>query len=341
VVPVSLQADIDVTLGSLHLRANIAARPGEVVAVLGPNAAGKSTLLRVLAGLVPLDAGHIELDGRVLDDVPPESRSVGLVFQDELLFPHLNVRDNVAYGVRRNGREVADRLLAEHGMSDLAGRRLEELSGGQAQRVALLRALATEPALLLLDEPLAALDAQTRPSVRRDLRRALAHFDGVRIIVTHDPVDAFALADRIVILEHGEVTDDATPAEIAARPRTDYAAELVGTNLVRGTASGDIVTTDAGATLVTATSADGPVLAVIAPSAVSLHAHKPDGSPRNVWEGTVRHLDPRVGRVHVHVDGPVPLVADVTPAAVTALSLTPGATVWMAVKATEIAVHPV
>jgi molybdate transport system ATP-binding protein len=337
----TLRADIDATLGELHLVASITANPGEVVAVLGPNAAGKSTLLRVLAGLVPLDAGRIELDGRRLDDVPPEARSVGLVFQDGLLFPHLDVRDNVAYGVGRDGRAVAGRLLAEHGMSELADRRVHELSGGQAQRVALLRALATKPALLLLDEPLAALDAQTRPMVRRDIRQALAGFGGVRIIVTHDPVDAFALADRILILENGEVTDDATPAEIAARPRTDYAAELVGTNLLRGTAAAEVVTTDSGASLVTATSADGPVLAVIAPSAVSLHAHRPEGSPRNVWEGRVTHLDPRVGRVHVHVEAPVPLVADVTPAAVAALSLSPGSTVWVAVKATEIAVHPV
>jgi molybdate transport system ATP-binding protein len=346
----SLQAALAVDLGDLALDVSLTAAPGEVVAVLGPNAAGKSTVLRCLAGLLPIRQGRIELDGRVLDEpstatfVPPENRSIGVMFQDDLLFPHLDVRDNIAYGVagtRRAARSAAQQLLDAHGLSELAGARVDALSGGQAQRVALLRALAARPSLLLLDEPLAALDAQTRAAVRRELRETLAEFDGVRILVTHDPVDAFALADRLVILEDGSITDEGTPADIAARPRTEYAAELVGTNLVRGTAAGNEVTTGSGGRLVTATHALGPVLVVIAPAAVSLHGHRPDGSPRNVWEGTVTHLDRRVDRVHVHVDGPVPLVADVTPAAVEALALSPGTPIWVAVKATELAVHPV
>ena len=346
----SLRAEIGVTVGDLSLDLSLGADPGEVVAVVGPNAAGKSTLLRTLAGLVPLQRGRIELDGRVLDEpsagafVPPEQRSVGLVFQDHLLFPHLDARDNVAYGIpgeRRAARAAADALLDQHRLGYLAGVRPGRLSGGQAQRVALVRTLATEPSLLLLDEPLAALDAQTRALVRRDLRQSLAGFAGVRVLVTHDPVDAFALADRVVILEAGRVTDEGTPAEIAGRPRTDYAAELMGTNLVRGTAGGTTVVTASGAPLVTATTADGPVLAVISPTAVSLHGQHPEGSPRNVWEGRVTHLDRRVDRVHVHVDGPVPLIADVTPAAIDALALADNSPVWVAVKATEIAVYPV
>jgi molybdate transport system ATP-binding protein len=346
----TLDAEIRVTLGDLTLEVSMQADSGEIVAVLGPNAAGKSTLLRALAGLVPLDGGRIELDGRILDEpatgtfVPAERRSVGLVFQDNLLFPHLDVRDNVAFGIRgerRAARAEAGELLERHRLGYVADVRPGRLSGGQAQRVALVRALATEPSLLLLDEPLAALDAPTRALVRRDLRQSLAGFVGVRVLVTHDPVDAFALADRVMILEAGRVTDEGAPAEIAGRPRTDYAAELMGTNLVRGNASASTVLTDGGAALVTATTADGPVLAVIAPSAVSLHAQHPEGSPRNVWAGRVTHLDRRVDRVHVHVDGPVPLVADVTPAAVDALALADGTPVWVAVKATEIAVYPV
>lgn len=346
----SLDAEIGVTVGDLSLEVSMRARPGEVVAVLGPNAAGKSTLLRVLAGLFPLDRGRIQLDGRLLDEpssgtfVPPEQRSVGLVFQDNLLFPHLDVRDNVAFGIpgeRRAARATATALLEQHRLGYVADVRPGRLSGGQAQRVALVRTLATEPSLLLLDEPLAALDAQTRALVRRDLRQSLAGFVGVRVLVTHDPVDAFALADRVVILEAGRITDEGAPAEIAGRPRTEYAADLMGTNLVRGKASGGLVLTDGGATLVTTTAADGPVLAVIAPTAISLHMQHPEGSPRNVWEGRVIHLDRRVDRVHVHVHGPVPLIADVTPASVDALALTDGTRVWVAVKATEIDVYPV
>lgn len=319
----------DATVGTFRLEVHLDVQPGEVVAVLGPNGAGKTTLLRCLAGLV--------------DGPPPEARSVGVVFQDHLLFPHLCARDNVGFGVagsRSRRRAVADEFLDRVGLSARGDARPSELSGGQAQRVALARALAREPDLLLLDEPLAALDARTRNEIRRELHRHLVDFPGIAILVTHDPVDAFALADRIVVLEDGRVTHDGAPAEVAARPRTDYVAELLGTNLVRGVASGGVITTATGR-LLAATDEDGPVLAVVPPSAVSLHRGHPEGSPRNVWEGRVTDIDRLVDRVHVRVDGQVPIVAAVTPAAIDDLVLTPGSAVWVAIKATEIAVHPV
>lgn len=331
----TLDAHVEVTVGELHLDVALTAEAGEVVAVLGPNGAGKSTLLRALAGLV--DGGQVVLDGSSLDGLPPEQRPIGVVFQDYLLFPHLSVLDNVAFGATR---AAAEHWLARVGLADRAGARPSELSGGQAQRVALARALATDPALLLLDEPLAALDVRTRSEIRRDLHHHLLDFPGVTLLITHDPVDAFALADRIVVLEAGRVTQAGTPAEVAARPRSDYVAELVGTNLVRGDCAGSVVTT-AGGALVAATTATGPVLAVVPPAGVALHRHHPEGSPRNVWSGTVTAVDRLVDRVHVHVDGPVPLVAAVTPAAVDELGLLVGGDVWLSVKATEIGVYPV
>ena len=246
-----LRAEVDVRLPDLHLQLDLRVDDGEVVALLGPNGAGKTTALRAIAGLRPLDAGRIELDGRVLDEpaagtfVPPEQRSVGVVFQDHLLFPHLTALENVAFGLRARGvrrreaRAAAQAWLDRMGLADVAGARPRTLSGGEAQRVALARALAVEPRLLLLDEPLAALDAGTRVRVRADLRRHLAAFPGGRLLVTHDPLDAIVLADRLVILERGRVTQTGTPAEVTARPASRYVAQLVGINLLFGTAAGE------------------------------------------------------------------------------------------------------
>jgi molybdate transport system ATP-binding protein len=214
------------------------------------------------------------------------------------------------------------------------------LSGGQAQRVALARALISEPRLLLLDEPLAALDATTRASTRRDLRRHLADYDGVRVIVTHDPIDAAALADRLVVLESGRVVQTGTSAEISAHPRSPYVADLVGVNLLRGRGQQDRVVVSAEAALTVAGAVDGDLLAVIHPRAVTLHREAPEGSARNVWQGRVANVDRETDRVRVEVSGPVPIVAEITHGALDDLGLTDGSPVWVSVKATEIAVFP-
>jgi len=347
-----LQVDVALRLGSLELEVQLEASPGEIVAVLGPNAAGKTTLLRALAGLVPISQGKVMLDDVVFDDMtrgihlPPERRPIGVVFQDYLLFPHLTALENVAFGLRARGMSAGDARtraaswLERLGVGDCAEARPRALSGGQAQRVALARALAIDPRLLLLDEPLAALDASARSEVRRDLKRHLASFAGIRIVITHDPLEAIALADRLVIIERGRVVQTGTAADVTKRPRSRYVADLVGVNLLRGVATAGHVALVGGASLQSADGADGEVFAVIHPRAVALHRARPEGSPRNIWRGRASTLDFQGDRVRVGVEGEMPIIAEVTPAAVRELDLAEGSEVWASVKATEITVYP-
>ena len=348
----TLAAAVTVVRGEFQLSLNLEVEAGEVVALVGPNGAGKSTALRAIAGLQPLSGGDVRLDDRCLADVDggvdlaPEQRGIGVVFQDYLLFPHLDARDNVAFGLRARGvprseaRRRAERALGDVGLLEESGHRPAQLSGGQAQRVALARAMVTEPRLLLLDEPLAALDSATRVAVRSDLRHRLAAFPGAAVVVTHDPVDAFVLADRLVVLEGGRVVQQGAPAEVARQPRTPYVAELFGLNLFRGTGNGHSVTLDGGPVATVTGPHEGAVLVAFPPSAVTLSVGEPHTSARNVWRLTVESLEARGDTVRVRLGGPIRVGADVTALAVADLGLVPGATVWAAVKATELAVYP-
>jgi molybdate transport system ATP-binding protein len=348
----SLEAAVQMKLGSLTIDMEFTIEEGEVVALLGPNGAGKTTLLRAIAGLAPFSAGHVQLDGHVLEDaatgayVPTEMRPIGVVFQDYLLFPHLSVLDNVAYGLRsrgtrpRDASEKAAGWLDRVGLSSYARAKPDELSGGQRQRVALARALAPDPRLLLLDEPLAALDVTTRAEVRRDLKRHLASFPGLRMVVTHDPLEAAALADRLVVMETGRLVQTGTPAEVTERPRSQYVADLVGVNLVRGQADQGSVRLPNGSLIASAAAESGDVFAVIHPRAVALHQRRPEGSPRNVWPGRVSGIELMGGRARVRITGDVPVVAEVTPAALRELELEEGGEVWLSFKATDVGVYP-
>jgi molybdate transport system ATP-binding protein len=328
-------------------------RPGELLALLGPNGAGKSTVLRCLAGLAPIDSGRIVIDGDVVDDpaadvfVEPEQRQVGVVFQSYLLFEHMSVLENVAYGLRARStpkaeaRRIASEWLDRVGLAEYAHQRPRVLSGGQAQRAALARALAPHPRLLLLDEPLAALDAGTRSTVRRDLRNHLSTFDGMRVLVTHDPVDAYALADRVAILDGGRLVQVGTFAEVSAHPRSRYVADLVGINLVEGTVTDGVLVTADGASVVIAGAAPGPAFAVIRPASIAIDRERPVGSSiRNVWPGMVAEIDRLGDRVRVRVDGVLPLIAEITVGALDALELRPGDEVLATAKATDIETYP-
>ncbi|MDH6575289.1 ABC transporter ATP-binding protein [Kitasatospora sp. MAP5-34] len=350
--PHALDALLRVDRPAFRLDLALTAAPGEVIALLGPNGAGKSTALRALAGLLPLTTGHLRLDGTTLEDpaaglhTPAENRPVGVVFQDYLLFPHLSALDNVAFGLRCRGlgrkpsRAEALPWLERMGLADHAHTKPGALSGGQAQRVALARALAVRPRLLLLDEPLAALDARTRLDVRAQLRRHLAEFEAVAVLVTHDPLDAMVLADRLVVIEDGQQVQSGTPAEIARHPRTDYIARLVGLNLYQGLADGLTVTLSDGPSLATTDGLTGPVFVAFPPSAVTLHRSRPDSSARNVWELKVSGLDLHGDQVRVDLTGELPLAADLTPAAAADLDLAPGSTVWATVKAAQTHAYP-
>ncbi|WP_307827855.1 ATP-binding cassette domain-containing protein [Nocardioides sp. SYSU D00038] len=329
------------------VRVELAVAPGETVALLGPNGAGKSTVLAVAAGLLRTGASRVVLDGQELTGatfVPPHRRRVALLAQEPLLFPHLDVLENVAFGPRSAGagraaaRDRARHWLAELRVAELAGRRPAAISGGQAQRVAVARALAAEPGLLLLDEPMAALDVAVTPALRQTLARVLA--DRSVLVVTHDVLDALLLADRVVVLEGGRVTEQGRAADVLARPRSGFAASFAGLNLVAGTwRDGAVVGPGArlhGTVGDDAPAEGGEAVAVFRPSAVAVHDEPPGGSPRNALPVTVTEVEPLGDRVRVRAGE---LSADVTPHSAAALDLVPGSRVVFTVKATEVAVH--
>ncbi|QDG64860.1 ABC transporter ATP-binding protein [Pseudarthrobacter sp. NIBRBAC000502772] len=336
---------------------SLAVGPAETVAIMGANGAGKSTLLNVIAGLLHPDSGTAELDGRRLFDLTagrgqwtaPHRRGTALLAQEPLLFPHLSVLENVAFGPRSAGaskqaaRESALRWLAEVEATELQARRPAELSGGQAQRVAVARALAADPGLLLLDEPMAALDIHAAPLLRRLLKRVLA---GRRaIIITHDVLDALMLADRVVILENGRISEEGPTRDILQRPRSRFAAGLAGLNFVAGHLTEHGLRAgalnlyghhDAAAPL----PAGQPGVAVFPPSAVSVFLTEAHGSPRNSFAVTITDLEPHGDGIRVRAGEGGQLSADITPAASVDLGLAPGMQVYFVIKAGAVAIYP-
>jgi len=332
------------------LELEVTAEPGTTLAVVGPNGAGKTTLLRSMAGLLATVTAEVQLGGRDLSPLPPHRRGVGWVPQAGVLFPHLTALDNAAYGLRATGRSrraaraTANEWLHRLDVGHLSDRRSGTLSGGETQRVALARAFAAGPALLLLDEPLSALDATVRSTTRSLLRQHLASYDGVCLLVTHDVVEAVALADRVLVLEGGRLVQDGTPTEVTRSPRSRWVAELFGWNSANGTASAHGVVVGGCFEVVAAdplpAGTEGTAaLACIAPSAVAVHRERPAGSPRNAWSGRVLEVVPSGSRLRVLVvadNGAPDLVAEVTPAAAAELGLVEGVDVWVSVKATEV-----
>ena len=345
----SLRANIILQRGALALEAEFELQAGETVALVGPNGAGKSSILMALAGLLRIERGSIEVDGVRLDGrgakgfVPPEARDMGVVFQDHRLFPHLSVLENTAFGLRSRGtprREacaVAGDWLDRVGVGAYLDAKPGALSGGQAQRVALARALAMNPRVLLLDEPLAAVDASAKRELLRDLRRHLGAFSGLRLVVVHEIGEALALAERVLVLEAGRIVQGGGIRDLVTRPVSAYVADLVGINCFRGICRDGAVALEKGE-LVVASPTNGAVFVTVHPRAVSLFRDRPSGSPRNVWRAPVVGVEPMLDRFRVQVGGSLPIVAEVTGAAVADLGLIEGREVWVAVKATEIVV---
>nr|WP_218880648.1 ATP-binding cassette domain-containing protein [Kineosphaera limosa] len=349
----------DVTFDERDVQVRLDVAGGEVVALLGRNGAGKSTLLQAISGLSVPDEGRVVVGGQTFVDTaagifrPAHTRGLGVLTQDPLLFPHLSVAANVAFGPRSRGRgrraahTSALRWLDALGVADLAARRPGQLSGGQAQRVGLARALAVEPAVLLLDEPLAALDIAVAAQLRPLLRQICREQGRTTLIVTHDLLDVLALADRIAVIEGGRIVEVGTTTQVLAAPRSAFAARLAGVNLVPGLADAGpaVRTADGGRVVGVGDVPDGQhAVAVFAPSAVSVFPEPPTGSPRNIWPAVVTELAPAVagdGAVHLRarVEGVGLIAADVTPAAAAELRLEPGAAVYLAVKAQEVAIH--
>ena len=343
----SIQAEIQAAAGGFSIQAAFDAPTGSCTAVVGPNGAGKTTLIHVLAGLIPLQQGQIVLAGQVVDDpdqaiwVPPDRRPIALHSQHNLLFPHLSVVDNVAFGPRCSGlatrpaRQRAEEWLHKVGLADLANLRPAQLSGGQAQRVGLARAVACEPEVLLLDESLASLDAETRT----DVRHLLADISATRVLITHDPVEARVLADQLLVMEQGRIVQAGTPEAVAADPRNPWTAGLMDVNLLTGHAAGTKVALDCGLALTTATPMTGPVLVTFSPASITLSATQPHTSARNTWEAEVAHIQPESDRVRVLLGAPAPCHVWVTPQAVGELGLSTGTRCWAALKATELTVR--
>lgn len=347
-----LDARIVLDRGEFSLDVELGVEPDQTVAILGPNGAGKSTIVAALAGLLRIGDGEISLGGRMLDSpktkvfVSPEVRGVGVVFQNYLLFERMTVAENVGFGPACSGLASEERerlvssLLQRFELASLGERRAGELSGGEAQRVALARALASEPRLLVLDEPTASLDATARTEVRRRLVDDLASFPGPRLLITHDPLEAFLLADVIYVVEKGRVTQSGTVDEIRLRPKTSYAADLVGSNLVLGFASNGDVDVD-GFVLHTADSAmDGDVVATVHPRAIAVYPSRPEGSPRNTWETTIEVVEHYGDRVRLLTGSPLPLTVEITPDSADSLGLEAGSGIWLSIKATEIVAEP-
>ncbi len=352
--------DMRARLDSRAVDVELSLDDGDVLAVLGANGAGKSTVLSLIAGLLRPDSGRITLGEDVVTDteagvfVRPHARGVAMLAQQALLFPHMSVAANVAYGPRCRGlgrahaRSVAHQWLQTVDAADLADRRPAQLSGGQAQRVAIARALAAEPQVLLLDEPMAALDVTAAPAVRRVLRSVLRDGGRTAVMVTHDLLDALGVANKVIVIDGGRIVERGSVRDVLTTPRSEFAARIAGVNLISGVVrTPGTLTTAWGAEVVGVGEVEpgSAAVALFHPSAVSVHPDHPHGSPRNVVPVTITEMDLIGGSVRVRgadqPDGGTGLAADVTVAAATDLDLAPGRRAYFAVKAHEVQLLPI
>ena len=336
-----LDARVILNRDSLTIDVELQLQHGEVIAVLGPNGAGKTSLLHALLGWLELESGWIMVDGEVIDSpdtdsyVPPQHRPFGMVFQDGLLFPHMSVEKNILFGAGKdfNLKPLAESLQA----NELLAKFPSELSAGERQRAAIARSLAARPKVLFLDEPFSALDIQGKRRGRSLLKEALAIEVSGCLMVTHDLVDAFTLADRVMIIEGGKLTQFDVPDRIRSRPGSEWIADLVGWNYYEGIGEGSVVTLPHGTTIFTAQDdLDGPTSISINPASVSIFRSQPSGSPRNSWLSSIQSIEILGGRARVSLVGEIDICADITITAANELRQLISSEVWVSVKATEV-----
>jgi len=350
-----LRVEARTRLGALDLDLTVEVAPGECLAVAGPSGAGKTSLLRVAAGLLRPEHGLVEagsetwLDTRRGLDLPPERRRCGYLFQEYALFPHLSAWQNVAYPLRGSDRrQRAAALLDRFGMSALADSRPSTLSGGERQRVALARALAREPDVLLLDEPLSALDARTRAGAVRELGALLRDADVPAVLVTHDFAEAAALGDRVAIVDRGRLLQEGSPSDLAAAPQSAFVADFTGAVVLTGTAHGapdglTHVELDGGGAVTSTDRAAGPVAVSVYPWEIAIEpaGEAPHGSTQNRLAAEVLSVTVVGNRVRLGLAGPQPLAAEITRTSADALGLRPGVRVtasWKAAATRVVAV---
>ncbi|MGV1037789.1 MAG: ABC transporter ATP-binding protein [Candidatus Nanopelagicales bacterium] len=342
--------------GTWRLRASLSAKSGETVAVVGPNGSGKTSLLQALAGITPLADGFVTYSNDRWDDPPrgllvrPDVRDAAICFQDARLFPHLSVLDNVAFPGRCSGRsrsesrERATEWIERFGLAGLAGRKPGQLSGGQARRVSLARTLATRASLLLLDEPTASLDGQATVEIRELLREVLSDRQGVAVVVSHDPRDVLGLADQIVVLEDGSVINSGTATQIAAQPGSAYVADLVGANLISGSASGGSFTAESGMAFAAPAQLNGSVLAAIPSRAVRVSVADSPGSAQTPglirWVATVEAVEHQWADVRIRLRGPIELLADIPLASFGSRRFEPGDRVSVEINEADVSIYP-
>jgi molybdate transport system ATP-binding protein len=345
-----LRVEARTTVGTLRLEVEVAVEPGECLALAGPSGAGKTSLLRVAAGLLRPAHGRVEANGETWLDtargvyVPAEQRRCGYVFQDYALFPHMSAWQNVAYPLRRLGRRErrsrAIELLERLGLGERAEARPSSLSGGERQRVALARVLARGPEVLLLDEPLSALDARTRAAAARELADVLRASGAPALLVTHDFTEAAQLGDRVGIIDAGRIVQQGTASELAAAPRSAFVADFTGAVVLTGTASAGAdglthVQLDGGGEVVSADLAKGAVAVSVYPWEIAIEPanEQPHGSAQNRLAVEVLSITTVGNRVRLGLAGPQPLAAEVTQAAVQQLGLRAGGRVTASWKA--------
>lgn len=351
---VALQAQVRVRRGDFVLDAALQVRRGEILAILGPNGSGKSTLLGALAGLIPLESGTVAVAGRTISDtdrgtaVPPEHRGVGLLGQEPLLFPHLSAIENVAFGRQSQGmrrpdaRAEADGWLAAVGLDGFENRKSSQLSGGQQQRVAIARALAAQPQVLLLDEPLAAVDVPTASLLRQLLRERLAATGTAAVFVTHDVLDAMVVADRVAIMQEGRIVEAGPTQRVLGVPRTRFVAALVGVNLVTGMLDRDrsLQMADgrrfSGRILGDDPPPGASVSAVFRPAALRVTVGSGLGSEPNSWDARVAALEPSTGGIRIRLAGDPAIVAEVSPVDVAEHALIVGSMVRVSVAEADV-----